>query len=168
MKTPIMKILCAVAALILATRLTSYAYETTGQSVTKINDNYALFTIDYTFGFLNREAYVPIAASRGKSANKSDLEYEILGKDGHTVTNAGIVTALVLSRTKIKNDKYYLGQGDTGTFTLVGLMRLDGASGNNPALKITDIPLILVKNKRTTLTTFPAASFVNYRTEPLK
>jgi len=166
MKTPIMKMFCAVTALILVTPFTTYAYKTTGQSVTKINDSYALFTIDYTFGFLNRETYLPIVASRGKTAATNDLEYEILGTDNQ-ILKGGVVTALILSGTTIEKNQYYLPKGKNGSFKLVVLLRLDETLSQRPALQITDIPLVLEKDSKKTLTTFPTESFATYRTNPL-
>jgi hypothetical protein len=122
---------------------TSQAYLTTAQSATDLGDGSALLTVTYTFGFLNREVYMPILANRNKDFDDkgTNVGYSILF-DNKTESKATTTTmssataqatlnysvlpgkakAIVLSEAQIKDGRYYLPKGKSGTFTLIAVV----------------------------------------------
>lgn len=102
------------------------AYFTTNQTATKINEQTILFTVDYQFGFANRELYMPIGATRGEGDLKSPyLNYVIKNRD--EVITTGKTSALVFTKDEdvtIKNAQYHLNPGRSAVFTLVTLITI--------------------------------------------
>jgi hypothetical protein len=164
MKSYIFGVLVLFGALSLPT--CTQAYLTTAQSSTDLGNGSALFTVTYKFGFLNREVYMPILASRSKDFTDTGMEagYSILF-DGETEakatstmissTNAqmqlnysvlpGKAKAIVLSDAQIKDGRYFLPKGKSGTFTLVAVVDISKAANTQDmSLLMTSLPFTMI------------------------
>lgn len=140
-----------VTAGLLGVATPSQAYLTTGQTATTYSSTTALYTITYRFGFLNREAYLPIATTRDLQfgTTSDDLGYTLLTRSGSS-TSVGKLTALVLSNATIKNGRYYLPAGKSGTFTLVAALTLpNGMAASDYALRVSSLPFVMIDDKKT-------------------
>ena len=146
----------------------SQAYSTTAQSAIDLGNNKALFTITYKFGFLNREAYLPILASRNKNfeASGPNAGYTVLfnGKTEAKVASSTMQTndvnlklnysilpgkakAIVLSDAQIKDGRYFLPKGKSGTFTLVAIVDMSTiANKDDMSLLMTSLPFTMIDN----------------------
>lgn len=162
------------------------AYQTTNQTATDLGHGNVLFTVTYTFGFLNRDVYMPILATRNKDIDDkgTNAGYSILlnGKTeakatSSTITNAdatfklnynilpGKAKAIVLSDAKIKDGSYYVPKGLSGEFTLIALVDMsNAASKENLSLQMTALPFSLIDNKKVTEATVPATELSAYKT----
>lgn len=147
------------------------AYLTTNQTATDLGNKQVLFTVTYKFGFLNRELYMPILASRNKDFADmgTNAGYSILvnGKTeakatSSTMKNAdasftlnysvlpGKAKALVLSDAQIKDGRYYLPKGKSAEFTLVALVDMNKASSTeNLSLLMTSLPFTMIDKGKT-------------------
>ena len=142
------------------------AYLTTAQSAVDVGNGTALLTVTYKFGFLNREVYMPIVAKRNKEFEDkgTDAGYSILfnGSNQATATTSiltsttssatlnytvlpGKSKALVLSEAEIRDGRYYVPKGKSGTFTLIALVDLSKTtSKNDVSLLMTSLPFTMV------------------------
>jgi hypothetical protein len=143
----------------------SQAYLTTSQSAVDLGNEMVLFTVSYKFGFLNREVYMPIAAKRNKDFSDvgTDAGYSILfdGKNDAQATTSkissgvtlnytvlpGKARAIVLSDAEIKDNRYYLPQGKSATFTLVALVDMSNSEAKEDiSLLMTSLPFTMIKD----------------------
>jgi hypothetical protein len=144
------------------------AYFTSSQTATDLGNGNALFTVTYRFGFLNRDVYMPVLASRNKAhTDKGDnLGYSILvdGKteaqtktEKATTTQANITLnysvlpgkakAMVLADAQIKDGRYFLPKGKAADFTLVALVEMSKTGiRNDLSLLITSLPFLMIDN----------------------
>lgn len=123
----------------------SLAYKTTSQSARSYGETTALFTITYRFGFLNRELYMPVQASRGLTTARDAVGYELMA--GATTSALGSVNAMVLSTAEIKDGMYYLPEGKAADFTFVGVLTLPaGANVADYKAQLTALPFVMVDN----------------------
>lgn len=146
--------LCLVAvgaASLLMSPNTSFAYKTTGQTAALYSSTTALYTITYRFGFLNREAYLPIATTRDLAFGSSsdNLGYQLVARTGSSTT-AGMMAGLVLSNATIKNGMYYLPAGKAADFTLVAALTLpSNQSAADYALLVSALPFYMIDDGKT-------------------
>jgi len=130
----------------------SDAYFTTAQSATQINQNTILYTVTYQFGFLNRELYMPIVATRDLATTSKDFRigYSIL--NGDTPTNLGTAQTIALSSdedVQIKDGRYYLPDRKSAEFTLVTLLTVSPellAANPDLSLLVTNLPFLMIKD----------------------
>jgi hypothetical protein len=156
---------CALFAFLVVPSI-SEAYKTTGQTATDLGNGNALFTITYTFGFLNREVYMPILANRNKEFTDAgqNAGYAILfdGKNEAKASSSQVSSAdakatfnytvlpgkskaIVVSDAQIKDNRYYVPEGKTATFTLVALVDLSKSAGKNDiSLLMTSLPFTMI------------------------
>jgi hypothetical protein len=148
------------------------AYSVTNTSATDLGNGYALFTVTYKFGFLNRDLYMPVLANRNTKFTEagSNVNFSILF-DGQTKATAttstmnnsdmsvnlnysilpGKAKAMVLSNAAIKDNQYYVPKGTSDTFTLVALVDLRTiATKDDISLQMTSLPFTLVDGKKQT------------------
>ncbi len=176
--------LVVLGALVIPTN--SQAYSVTNSTATDLGNGYALFTVTYKFGFLNRELYMPIEASRNtKFTDKGeDVRYSILlndetGAQASTskITNddtsyslnynilPGTAKGIVVSNAEIKDDRYYLPKGKSETFTLVTLVNMSNSpSKENLSLQMTSLPFTLVDGRKETNARLQATELESYKT----
>lgn len=168
-----MKLYITVTAFLFVAFLTpsvSQAYLTTAQSAVDLGNNTVLFTVTYKFGFLNREVYMPIAAKRNKEFTDkgTDAGYSILfnGQNEAQATTSklnnddvsvslnysilpGKARAIVLSNAEIKEGRYYLPKGKSGTFTLVALVDMSKSENKDDiSLLMTSLPFTMIDDKK--------------------
>lgn len=164
-----MKTHIALVGLLLGTFLVpsvSQAYLTTSQSAVTVGKDTVLFTVTYKFGFLNREVYMPILADRNKQFDDkgTDAGYSVLfngvneARASTSVLTSDIATAnlnytilpgkskaIVLSNAEIKDGRYYLPKGKSGTFTLIALVDLSKTTlKDDVSLLMTSLPFTMV------------------------
>ena len=164
-----MKTYIALVGLLLGTFLVpsvSQAYLTTSQSAVTVGKDTVLFTVTYKFGFLNREVYMPILADRNKQFDDkgTDAGYSVLfngeneARASTSVLTSDIATAnlnytilpgkskaIVLSNAEIKDGRYYLPKGKSGTFTLIALVDLSKTTlKDDVSLLMTSLPFTMV------------------------
>ncbi len=164
-----MKTYIALVGLLLGSFLVpnvTQAYLTTSQSAVAVGKDTVLFTVTYKFGFLNRDVYMPILANRNREFTDTGTNagYSILfdGKTAVTASSAlatvedanvklnytilpGKAKAIVLSEAEIKDGRYFLPKGKTGTFTLVALVDMSKSTiKNDVSLLMTSLPFTMV------------------------
>lgn len=152
MNTQKLKLVVGTFLLVLTLPNASEAYFTTAQSATQINQDTILYTVTYQFGFLNRELYMPIVATRdlATTSNEFKIGYSIL--DGNTPTNLGTAYTVALSDDEdiqIKNGQYYLPDKKSAKFTLVTLLKTSPelvAKNPDLSLLVTNLPFLMVKD----------------------
>lgn len=80
----------------------SQAYGVTGKQVTELTPNLTMYTLDFEFGFINADMWMPIAASK---ITKED----------------NVTSSLVLSSAPIQKEKYFVPMKSNAAFTLLVL-----------------------------------------------
>jgi len=146
----------------------TFAYFSTNQTATVINDSQILFTVTYKFGFKKYNGMMPIGAVRGlEFGNPSPyLGYKILDKQGKTVID-GTAYSIVLSDAKVVNNSYYIPKGVLKTFTLVTLYSLPKETSiNDVSLRVTSLPFMM-QNEKKEITTKMNPSELQYYTTPI-
>lgn len=133
---------------LLLTPATSQAYETTNQAAYQLDEHTYLFTISYTFGYLNAVAKLPVAATRepSRSATEPHLTYALETMDGAAISG-GDTYAVVLSDATVADDVYHIGETERTEFTLLVLYR-DTRNENHldeVALQITELTNVVEK-----------------------
>jgi hypothetical protein len=138
-------------AILLITPLTTNAYETINQTAVQLNDDYALFTVSYRFGFLNRELYMPIRAmlDTDSANNAKAAEFQIT-LNGEAIVAPEMVSIVLgtSEHLEVREKEYYLPQGRAGVFTLLAIVRLPESvtTGDTMAMKMTHLPFTMVKD----------------------
>lgn len=132
-------------SVLLATPLSTYAYYTTAQNAIRLTDNIALYTIDFTFGFPDRDVYIPIATKRDIENNPQNpyMGYTFYtSADGDPTV--GTAAGLVLSSADIENNMYKVPAGERGYFTLVVFLTLDPEADPKAkyGLQVSNLPFI--------------------------
>lgn len=122
------------------------AYYTTHQQVDKVTDQTALYSITYSFGFPDVDAYMPIFAVRDL---QNDITNHNLGYSftpNHTGSSSdGTSVAMVLSDAPIENNMYKIPAGTNQTFTLFAFLTLDKtAPSAKYALQVNNLPYVKV------------------------
>lgn len=184
--------LCSFALLVLGALViptSSQAYSVTNSTATDLGNGYALFTVTYKFGFLNREMYMPIEANRNTKYTEkgSDVGYSILF-NGQTEAKAttsvmnnndlsfslnynvlpGKAKAIVLSEAEIKDDRYYLPKGKSETFTLIALVDMRNSTMKKDiSLQMTSLPFTMVDGKKQTGARLKASELESYKTSEI-
>jgi hypothetical protein len=150
----------------------SQAYESTAQSAVALDARTFLYTVEYEFGFLNAEVWLPIGAARTDASSRQGLiTYKLEGSDG-TPYGAGESYAVVLSDAKVVDGKYYyVPKGGRETFTLVTIVRTPPlVLGDDLALQVTALPYTLLKNgvEKKTSHLLDSVTLTGYRTPALE
>lgn len=118
------------------------AFESTGNNIAyQVTDDTYLFTIEYEFGYLNAEAYLPISAQYDAGETMTEIPalfYILEGTNGERITN-GQFASVVLSDAEVRGDYYYIKEGERETFTLLVLYRVgaDTPTAEPQALSVT-------------------------------
>lgn len=173
MKTPIMKIVCALAVVLVSIPLSTEAYLTTDQSVKRVSPNTVLYTISYYFGLTDRELYMPIMAARnGEFGGSTTTVGYTLMRGTTPVTSAGTTTALVVATApEIKNNQYYLSKGRAAEFTLMVLAHLPETANetlNDVSLQVTSLPFTMIEGTNRIEAKLNPSELQYYRTKTLK
>lgn len=116
-----------------------------------LNGSMALFTIQFEFTDEIFDVSVPIAAEYGVTyADRVDtVGYALKNEAGEEVKPAK-VSALVLSDTTVKDNKYFLPKGQSGLFTLFVLADYSDSTPDSIEASITKLPYFL-NDRRTTV-----------------
>lgn len=161
------------------------AYSVTNTSAKDLGNGYALFTVTYKFGFLNREMYMPIVASRNTKYTDtgSNVGYSILinnetgAKASTSLMQNGEMSAslnysilpgkskaIILSEAEIKDNHYYLPEGKSETFTLIALVDMNNVvTKNDISLQMTSLPYIMVDDKEQFQTRLTESELTAYK-----
>lgn len=135
--------------------LTTFAYTTTNQTATRITNDTVLYTITYRFGFLNRDLYMPIIASRATPTEKTSplAAFSVVDKENAVVTT-GTVNGIVLTSNttvEIKDNQYFLPAGQAADFTLVALANIPHTAetqGKELSLLVTHLPFTMITSDK--------------------
>lgn len=118
-------------------------------SIVAVNDNTALFTIDFDF-IAGKEAYeIPVGALRGLTfdENKDYVGYRIVSGASPVMVETK-TNAIVLSQQPIKNGMYQIPAGERASFTLVGLFEVPEASATDSYfVELMSLPHFVGKNR---------------------
>lgn len=143
-----LKIFAGTLLLLIALPHSSLAYFTTKQQVIKINENTALFAIDYRFGVKNYDMKLPIGAIRELESGDASpyVGYQLL--NSKAVTEVGESYGVVVSSAKIVDNAYFIPKGHSATFTLYVLAKLPkndkGESKKSRlSLQISSLPFVM-------------------------
>jgi hypothetical protein len=117
----------------------AHAYYTTNQNAVVLDTHSVLFTIEYAFGNMKHDIYMPILAYNTTATTDTAVSYEILDTKGNIVS--GKVSGIVLSATSMKNGMYIAPKGHKKSFTLAVIFTpTDTTSKNEYRLHITHLP----------------------------
>ena len=125
------------------------AYVTTSQSVARINETSALFSITYSFGHSEHETYLPVWATRSQAwgSQSNSIGYEVL-KSGK-VTETASTIGVVISDTSITlDDMYQIAKGKSQSLTLYVVLTTENNTPiDNYSIRVTDLPFYWDKSR---------------------
>ena len=84
-----------------------------------------MYTLEFEFGFLNAQMWMPMAASK-------------------TTVGGNTTSSLVLSTAPIQDNKYYLPEGKNGSFTLL-VLEEHAVGGAKGFVTVSELPVTLQK-----------------------
>lgn len=142
---------CLVGVFFLVPQI-SAAYQITTQTVQSFGNTH-LYTIEFEFGFLNADAWLPLGAMATSSAMDNSLSYRIETAVGETRSVYDTYAAVLSTATVTEDNQYYVPRGQRATFTFVVLVRPVSPHVKTPVVQVTDLPLKLRKNGATEITT---------------
>lgn len=98
------------------------AYESGAKSATKLSPVHQLYSINFTWGFEDRDLLIPVMATRGLTGDTTavSLGFELENEGGLRV-KTGTTTAMVIANLPIENGYYRLKAGKSAKFTLLAL-----------------------------------------------
>lgn len=123
------------------------AYLTTNQDAFRINDQLALFVIEYNFGSEDESMYLPVRAARNQAwgTKNSKIGFEIL-KDGK-VTNEGeangVVTTplMVIPMDASENEQHVTPVGKALPMSFYVILEVEpSATTSRYQVQVTDLP----------------------------
>ncbi len=127
--------------------MSAEAVGTLAQSATRLTKDIVLYQVSYELGFKKYEVRAPIGAMRNLQVGSTSpyLGYTILN-DSETLTDIGKSAGLVLSGATIDGADYIIPKGSAATFTLVTLLSLPEAIGEDLdlALQVTALPFTMI------------------------
>ena len=145
------------------------AYKVTDSTAVKLSEDTILFSITYSFGFLNRDMMTPIQSTLGDAILGNRVSYEV--NSANTPLATPYAPAIVLSNDKdvsIKNGQYYLPRGKNAEFTLIGLLRLKDTDPQNALqMAITNLPYTTIDGDTQALGAVLPDELKDYRTPAL-
>jgi hypothetical protein len=125
------------------------AYESTKQSAVALDATTVLHTIEYEFGFLNADVWLPVRAVRtGAPTTETDLvSYRLETKAGEPYLG-GQSYAVALSEAEVVDNKYYfVPKGKRAKFTFVNIARTASASDlADISSRVIALPYTLLKD----------------------
>ena len=139
------------------------AYEATKQRAYQLNDKTALFVIEYAFGTIKNDFYLPLIPQSELTHTDltNRLGYVIL-KDGKILPQAKVNT-VILSPAPVVGDMYKIGAGQQATFTLVvSLETHPDERDAEYALQVTSLPYYVGADRQRRITN--TTLLQNYRT----
>ncbi len=104
----------------------SHAYGVTDREITKLSPTLTMYTLEFEFGFLNAQMWMPMAASK-------------------TTVGGNTTSSLVLSTAPIQDKKYYVPQGKNGNFTLL-VLEEHAVGGSKGSVTVNELPVTLQKS----------------------
>ena len=136
--------------LLLIAPSTSLGYFSTDRTATAVTNQTALYSIDFTFGFSEKDVYIPVMTQRTEI---NDITNPLLGYTFTTSdegdTQAGTATGLVLSNMPIVDNMYKVSAGHRGYFTLIVALTLDESDPKAKyGLQVTNLPFIIEKKTK--------------------
>ncbi|MDA8596993.1 hypothetical protein N9L26_01510 [Candidatus Pacebacteria bacterium] len=135
------------------------AFDVTGTSAYQLNENTYLYTIEFEYGYLNAEAWLPIFPSRSEQVTTAPaLSYNLYSAGEQAV---GEAQGIVLSDTKIKNNRYHIAKNKRETFTLVVVY--ESESEIKPELHVTEFSHVIQKDGETSIMQPSASQLLEYR-----
>jgi hypothetical protein len=146
------------------------AFEMTSQSATKINQDTALFLINFDLGFLNSDSWLSSTVSQSASSSASIPMLNYIVEGGYNADDF-TATAMVLSKAPLSKDNYYyVPQGKREDFILVVLLQKKDKSNttvNPTSIRVNNIVNQIKLNNKTTLRNFGPELLINHKTTPL-
>lgn len=113
--------LSGLSLLLLLMPYVTNAYTATKQTAIQLDNNRALFLIEFGFGTRTNDFYIPIAAVRGEQYGSPNdvLGYDVIA-DRAGATTVGTSRSMVISNLEVVADTFYrIPAGSNGFFTLV-------------------------------------------------
>ena len=119
MKTRYISPLAMLVLSVLCIPQMSHAYFTTNQSAVRINEHTALYAIEYAFGLIKQDIYMPVVSTR--TANETPVPktagYSIVEDDAGVIHN-GTTYGMVVSSAPIVDSMYKIEKGKAQKMTL--------------------------------------------------
>ncbi|HEY0964401.1 MAG TPA: hypothetical protein VGE31_01255, partial [Candidatus Paceibacterota bacterium] len=103
----------------------SQAYEVIDRDVTRLSDTLTMYTLEYKFGFLNADMWMPMMASK-------------------TVKEGNTTSSVVLSTAEIEDKKYFVPMGENATFTLL-VIEEHAIGKSKGSVEVDRLPVTLLK-----------------------
>lgn len=129
------------------------AYFTTEQNVYRINDQTALFQIEYLFGSEDNDIYLPVRAARGQAwgTENKQIGFEIL-KDGKPTDEGdagGVVMGpITFSTPGSSNEQYVAPAGLALRMSLFVVLEVEpSATTSRYQVQVTDLPFYTGKDQ---------------------
>ena len=138
-------------ALFMCAPQSTHAYFTTGQTVTRLADHAALYTITYSFGLKNEDIFMPVLAKRGVLHSNEETDsvgYTIQSADqtsSSKVFDGGVAIGLALADTPIVDGMYKIEAGTAKEMTLLVLFLLDEGTNSDTdyGLQVEKLPFLV-------------------------
>jgi hypothetical protein len=103
----------------------SHAYKVTDRQITKLSDTLTMYTLEFEFGFLNADMWMPLVASK-------------------SIEGGNNTSSLVLSTAPIKDKKYFVPMKSNATFTFL-VLEEHAVGKSKGTIKIDKLPVIIKK-----------------------
>ncbi len=124
----------------------SFAYTVTNKQAVRINDTYTLYLISYAFGHKSQTFMLPSVASRGETADETDLEYTLKTPEGLTVKD-GVSAAMIWTKAAKEDGRYTTAVGTSTSFTLAVLHAKSATSSRANTLNVETLPFTIGSTK---------------------
>lgn len=115
----------ALAFLLILFPSQSQAYGVTGRQVTQLTPTLTMYTLDFQFGFLNADMWMPLASSK-------------------TLNEGNKTSSLVLSSAPIQGEKYFVPMKSKATFTLLVLEEHEVGKSKG-SVTVEKLPITILK-----------------------
>lgn len=138
-------------ALVVLTPTSASAYRFVNQSAVQVTDTMFLFTLDFQFGFLNRDAKLPLRAQLVTEAGdpESYFQYRLVDENGDLVPVLAS-SAAVLGEPPVENGRYDIPENTPDTYKLVSVVQIAESaaqSGGSLQLELLTMPYWLKESE---------------------
>lgn len=117
MRTPVFLFMILLAVFVDTS--TAFAYFTTKQEAFTVNQKYAVFLIDFSFGHADHSITIPLLASTTETRATTSLSYQVLNSTESVAQ--GAVTGIVIGDVPLAHGVYMVPKGKAGHFTLLAV-----------------------------------------------
>lgn len=138
-------------AFVLLAPASALAHRFVDQSAVQVTDTMFLFTLDFQFGFLNRDAKLPLRARMVTEAGDPEqhFQYRLVDENGDPVPVLAS-SAAVIGKPPVKNGTYDIPENTPDTYKLVSVVQISDAAaktGGSLQLELLTMPYWLKQSE---------------------